>query len=1109
MHNSASSSPFSFLSSNGPMASLIRQFDWAKTPLGTATGWPAPLKIIVATVLQANVPIVLLWGPEGVMIYNDAYAGFAGGRHPSLLGSNVREGWPEVADFNDNVVKVVLAGGTLAYRDQHLVLERKGIPEDVWLNLDYSPILDESGKPAGVMAIVKETTERVRVEQRLRIAQEAGGIGTFEWYPETGRLDVSDEYRRIWGLAPDVQVTDALLVSLLHPDDHAAAGTTKLTQANPLEYAEYRRIDPQTGAAHWIARRGEVVSSPESGQRRFIGIAFDITARKVAEAAIQESEARWRGLFEQMQEGFFIGETVRNANGIVDDFIFVEINPAFEDQTGIAAATAVGRSVHDVVPGVPDDLIATYASVVETGEARQFEVHVPSLADRWFEARARKAGPDRFAVLFVDISARKLTEKAILESEARFRSLAQSMPNHVWTASPDGRLDWFNDRVYAYSGASPGMLDDSGWVAMLHPDDVAATAQSWSDACKTGTPYEIEFRLRRHDGVYRWYIARAVPIRCPSGVIERWIGTNTDIEGQKVAEAALADLAATLEERVDVRTAELLQTQDALRQSQKMESIGNLTGGVAHDFNNLLQVISGNMQLLSGDLAGNARAEQRLQNAMAGVARGSKLAQQLLAFGRRQPLAPKVVNVGRLVRNMDDILRRALGEAIEVETIVGGGLWNTFIDPGNVENAILNLAINARDAMNGTGRLTIEAGNAFLDDKYAANYSDVTAGQYVILAVTDTGAGMSPDILDQVFEPFFTTKPEGKGTGLGLSMVYGFVKQSGGHINIYSEPGQGTTIKLYLPRSTQSEDRLVDIETGPITGGSETILIAEDDEAVRETVVALLSDLGYRVLKSKDAQSALTVIESGLAIDLLFTDVVMPGPMKSTELARKARERLPGISVLFTSGYTENSIVHSGRLDEGVELLSKPYTREALARKIRYVLAKDDAARMVQEESVAEDKPSDDHRPQAAAIKVEEPAAIGIVAAAADASATGAGKTILVCEDDWLIRASTIDILEELGHTVLEAADAKSALSVLSERNIDILVTDVGLPDMSGIMLAERAKAFAPSLPVIFATGHSDHEGIQPGPGVQLVVKPYSGNTLAAAIAAVSPDRNV
>ena len=404
----------------------------------------------------------------------------------------------------------------------------------------------------------------------------------------------------------------------------------------------------------------------------------------------------------------------------------------------------------------------------------------------------------------------------------------------------------------------------------------------------------------------------------------RWIGTNTDIDDQKTAEAALSDLATTLEDRVDLRTAELARAQDALRHSQKMEAIGNLTGGVAHDFNNLLQVISGNLQLLSRDITGNERAEKRAANAMAGVARGSKLAAQLLAFGRRQALEPKVVSVGRLIRGMDDLLRRTLGEAVEVETMIAGGLWNTLVDPTNVENALLNLAINSRDAMDGQGRLTIEAGNAFLDDAYARAHSDVSAGQYVLVAVTDTGSGMSPEVMERVFEPFFSTKPEGKGTGLGLSMVYGFVKQSGGHVKIYSEAGHGTTIRLYLPRSTQVEDMPVESETGPVSGGSETILVVEDDEAVRDTVIALLGELGYRVLKAHDAQSALAVIESGIPIDLLFTDVVMPGVLKSPELARKAKERLPELGVLFTSGYTENSIVHGGRLDEGVNLLSKP-----------------------------------------------------------------------------------------------------------------------------------------------------------------------------------------
>lgn len=413
-----------------------------------------------------------------------------------------------------------------------------------------------------------------------------------------------------------------------------------------------------------------------------------------------------------------------------------------------------------------------------------------------------------------------------------------------------------------------------------------------------------------------------------------------EIAQRREAEERLRQLNETLEARVATEIAERRQAELALQQAQKMEAIGKLTGGVAHDFNNLLQVVSGNLQLLATDVAGREKAERRLANAMAGVQRGAKLAAQLLAFGRRQPLEPKVVNAGRLIAGMEDMLRRSLGDAIEIETVVSGGLWNTLIDPTQLENALLNLAINARDAMAGCGRITIEAGNAMLDADYARLHADVVPGQYVLLAVSDTGSGMPPEVVRQAFEPFFSTKPDGKGSGLGLSMVHGFVKQSGGHVKIYSEPGQGTVIRLYLPRAHQGEDQPVSLESTPIAGGREIVLVVEDDDSVRATVVEMLNELGYQVLMARDAASALTVIESGVAVDLLFTDVVMPGTLRSPELARKARERLPGIAVLFTSGYTENGIVHGGRLDPGVELLSKPYTREALARKIRYVLSK-------------------------------------------------------------------------------------------------------------------------------------------------------------------------
>jgi signal transduction histidine kinase/ActR/RegA family two-component response regulator len=420
------------------------------------------------------------------------------------------------------------------------------------------------------------------------------------------------------------------------------------------------------------------------------------------------------------------------------------------------------------------------------------------------------------------------------------------------------------------------------------------------------------YRLRRRDGQYRAILDNGAPF-FRRGNFAGYFGSCIDVTDQQAAEAQL-------------------------REAQKLDAIGKLTGGIAHDFNNLLQVIGGNLQLLSKDVAGSERAEARLKHAMMGVARGTKLASQLLAFGRRQSLTPKVLNLAAVIRGMDDMLRRALGDAVEIETVLAGGLWNTFADPIQVETALLNLAINARDAMRGRGKLTIEVNNASLDEDYAARHIEAAPGQYVMIAVTDTGCGIPPEIVDKVFDPFFTTKPTGEGTGLGLSMVHGFVKQSGGHIKIYSEVGRGTTVRIYLPITRRLEDITTEIAVESPRGGTERILVVEDDDEVRATTVDMLAELGYSVLKAKDAESALAVIQSGTAIDLLFTDVVMPGKLPTTELVRLAQQTLPTLAVLFTSGYADNAILHEGLVDEGTDILSKPFARDDLARKLRKLL---------------------------------------------------------------------------------------------------------------------------------------------------------------------------
>ena len=1155
-----------FLTGGGEMAARLRAHDWAATAMGPMADWPVEVKAVLAMMLQSPLPMIALFGEVGTMIYNDAYSLFAGARHPELLGSEVRQGWPEVADFNDLVIKTVLGTGkTLSFKNQVLTLDRGEGPKQVWLDLDYSPLVDVQGRRLGVIAIVVETTDRVMADRSLQ--------------NERMRL------RQMYEQSPSFMAL--------------------------LEGPEHRFVLANESCLNLVGHR-------------------DILGKTVAEALPETVAQNYVALLDRV---FASGEPYRSSLSTYD----MQLEPGGQ---------SVKRYVDFVFQPI-SDANGTITSIFVDG---------------------------------IDITDRVAAQEAIATSEARFRTFAEVMPDQVWTAQPDGRLDWLNQRVCDYCGKAMETLLDAGWIEVVHPEDRTAAEGLWGAALTHGQAYETEFRILSGSGAYRWHLVRAYPIRDERGAIVQWIGTNTDIHAQKQAEAEttrdrdrlwamsqdlmlvcdfhgvitavnptgkrllgwdegemigrplqdfvhpeeagqfsaqlarlsggarslafenryrgkdgsfrLFDWTAVSdegrihgvgrditdyrrlardreriwtispvvkvvmqfdgvildvnpswtkvlgwlpeetirhsifeflmpEERARAATnlaalrgmtgmmsteswyqaksgatrriawsilpdsgaiygfgrditaeteaaAALASSQSALRQAQKMEAIGQLTGGVAHDFNNLLQVVSSNLQLLTKEVAGNDRAERRIGSAMEAVAGGARLASQLLAFGRRQPLAPKVLNLGRLIRNMDDILRRALGEAVEIETIVAGGLWNTLVDPGNVENALLNLAINGRDAMEGQGNLTIELGNAHLDDSYASTAYDVAPGQYVMLAVTDTGTGIAPELLEKVFEPFFTTKPEGRGTGLGLSMVYGFVKQSGGHVQIYSELGQGTTIKIYLPRSLQPEEQVSVPASGPIQGGSETILVAEDDARVRESVIETLSDLGYRVLQAGDAQSALAILESGLAIDLLFTDVVMPGRLKSADLARLAVERLPGLKVLFTSGYTENSIVHGGILDPGVELLSKPYSREALARKVRQLL------------SAASPAPSPAAPP---------------VAVPADSP-----LRLLLCEDDALIRLGTVDLLEDMGHKVIATATARAALEALEAHQIDMLITDLGLPDMDGTRLVQQVRQRFPLLPVIFATGHAEVEGFPRDLQTEILEKPYNSAGMTAAV---------
>lgn len=607
-------------------------------------------------------------------------------------------------------------------------------------------------------------------------------------------------------------------------------------------------------------------------------------------------------------------------------------------------------------------------------------------------------------------------------------------------------------------------IEGQGFIELLN--NVYKTGQAYVGR---GVPLQLRNAPDAADpaGTLRYLDFVYQPVQDADGRVSGIFVQGSDVTEQRSAQLELRRYQTELESLVSARTQELSSAHEALNRSQKLEAIGKLTGGVAHDFNNILQVISGNLQLLQVALP-EGRATRYAASALQAVQRGAKLSSQLLAYARRQPLQPVVINPARALADMDDMLRRVLGETVEIEMIKAGGQWSMAADPHQLENVLLNLAINARDAMPGGGKLTIEIGNAMLDDQYVALEADIKAGQYVVFAISDTGCGMAPDVLERACEPFFSTKPEGHGTGLGLSMAYGFVKQTGGHFKIYSEPGEGTTIKLYFPRSFEAEASLAPLQGGaaaPATDGHETILVVEDDLSVQATVVEMLGSMGYRVLKADNADSALGILKSGLPIDLLFTDVVMPGQLRSPELARHARGLHPNIAVLFTSGYTQNAIVHGGRLDPGVELLSKPYGRDQLARKVRAMLAPPE--------------PAD---------------------AATPALAPGQ-RRILVVEDNPDLLEMVCVMLSKLGHVAQGAPSGEAALAQLGQAAFDVLLTDLALPGYSGVDVARQARAIRPALQVIVASGYGAPAAASLDFPFAVLPKPYSLDQLREVVA--------
>jgi PAS domain S-box-containing protein len=688
-----------------------------------------------------------------------------------------------------------------------------------------------------------------------------------------------------------------------------AAHLADLEAHRPFRNFEYSCVDALGGTRH-LRVSGKPIFSRTGRFLGYRGSASDITDQKRAQEHLRTSEAQFRYLFEKNPNPMWVYE-----NGSMR---FLAVNDAAVALYGYSREEFLGMTIFDIrsaeeatraaqtIPTFP--LTGFWYSGVwqhQAKDGRRIDVEVVS-DDMIYEGRSA------YIVAVRDVSERRRVEAALRESEIRFRQIADSVPGIIWVTDADGRITFLSKAFEDYTGKKAGQFYGQTSTGSAHPEDDVTQTPQYEAAEKARSRLTYEYRVQRHDGEYRWFLDTCVPRFDAAGRFLGYIGMLTDVEDMRVMS-------------------------EQLHQAQKMQAVGQLTGGVAHDFNNLLTIILGNAELLS-ELIAEPKLRRLADATRDAAERSASLVQRLLAFSRRQTLQPTVVDVNELIGSMRELLVRTLGEDIDIGFSFAPEPLRTLVDRSQLEAAILNLAVNARDAMPGGGSLTIETTNVEITPARITPEVDIAPGPYVMIAVSDTGSGMDEEVRRHAFEPFFTTKDVGKGSGLGLSMVYGFIKQTGGNVTLYSEIGQGTTIKIYLPRVDAQPTQSPDTPDQGLAPGHEFILLVEDDERVRAYVAEQLRELGYRVAEAANGPAALAMLEKCPDLDLLFTDVVMPGGMNGRQLAEEVLRRRPGLKLLFTTGYTENAIVHQGRLDPGVELLGKPFSRIALARKVRAVL---------------------------------------------------------------------------------------------------------------------------------------------------------------------------
>jgi PAS domain S-box-containing protein len=918
-----------FLQGPGAVRGLLRQLD--RLPgLGQPHDWPQALVAALSLALDSGFATCIAWGPESLLLYNDAYAQLLGDRHPAALGRPVAEAWPWDWHQLQPLFANTMAGDPVHRQRQHLSRLCGGMREVAWLDYSLAPVRDERGAPIGVCCTCVEvaaSAPRDDTPHYRSIADdteiimwttEASGYCTYlnpAWYQFTGQAE-GDGLGLGW-------------LGATHPEDRPAAEAAFLmaNEAQSHFRAEYR-LRRHDGVYRWVIDAAAPRFGEDGNYLGYVGAVLDINDRKLAEAAVVASNARFQAAIRAVEGILWTNDAAGRMRGEQPGWATLtgQSYEQYQDfgWTAVVHPDDVRHSVdvwHQAVAG-RRAYLAEHRLRRRDGQWRHYSVRaIPTM-----DARGDII---EWVGVHTDITELRRTEDALRQLNAGLEiGIRQSTleRDRLWGMSQDimaiaslnGYFLNVNPAFTAILGWSLEEAVSMPFLELTHPDHRADLTSKVELLARGEALVRYEVRNLHRDGGFRWLSWTIVP---EGDVL---YGVARDITAER-------------------RQVEILhQTEEALRQAQKMEAVGQLTGGIAHDFNNLLAGMVGNLELLKVKMrSGGVGLSRHIDDAMAVANRAAALTHRLLAFSRRQTLMPKPLDPNRLVAAMSDLIGRTVGPSVQVEAKLAADIWPIECDPNQLESVLLNLAINARDAMPGGGRLRIETANTVLDADYAARHAEVQPGDYVSIRVADNGTGMTAEVAARAFDPFFTTKPQGQGTGLGLSMIYGFAKQSGGHVAIDTAPGAGTVIRLKLPRyhgNALPDSHIAGSGNAMQAATQATLLLVDDEGHLRELLAEMLEMLNYRVVQSGDAAAALGLIDAGQHADLLITDVGLPGGMNGRQLAEAVRLRRPGLKVLFITGYAEDAPTRNGMLEPAMEVLTKPFSLDTFAQRVAAML---------------------------------------------------------------------------------------------------------------------------------------------------------------------------